>query len=93
MPCGRCAVSAVPLAPAEAVAEEHAVLRLALEADRPTVGEAAIAVWAAILRLDYGLRAHQELPGDEQAQKAARLADSLIEVMNRTCGPAWGDAR
>jgi hypothetical protein len=84
-------VNAVVLAAAQAVAEEHAVLRLALQAERPTVGESAIAVWTAILRLDRALRAHQELPGDEQAQKAARSAGNLIRVMTEHCGPGWGD--
>ena len=84
-------MNAATIAPAQAVAEEHAVLRLALEAERPTVGEAAIAVWTAILRLDRALRAHQELPGGEQAQTAARSAGNLIRVMTEHCGPGWGD--
>ena len=84
-------MNAAVLAPAEAVAEEHAVLHMALGAERPAAGAAAVAVWTAILRLDYALRAHQELPGDEQAQTAATAAGSLIRVMTEHCGPGWGD--
>lgn len=85
-------MSAAVLAPAGSVTGERAVLHMALEAGHPTAGAAAVAVWTAILRLDHALRAHQEQPGQAQAEKAARAAGELTVVMTRHCGPGWGGA-
>lgn len=85
-------MTAATIAPAGA-AEAHAVLDMAVTARWPEDGVALIAVWTAILRLDCALMDCRVRPGDAAAEKVARFARELHDVMYRNCGPGWGGAR
>jgi len=86
-------VNAAVLAPVLAVGEAHAVLHMALDAGWPECGPARTAVFTAVVSLGCALRDCQETPGAEQTAKAAEAADALIRVMDKHCGPGWGNAR
>jgi hypothetical protein len=85
-------VNAAVIAPAEAVAEAHAVLDMALDATAlwPECGKPRQAVFSAVVTLGCALKGCAKDGGED---KAARAADELIRVMSEHCGPGWGDLR